>query len=453
MKVKRLVILVFLASTILAIMQWRRFEEAIFMLQGHPIGVIHLTMGKALFWISLLAFAWRLFLFRKYSPVESFSDEQLPTCTVIVPAYNEGQMVKKTIESVLKSNFPADKLQIITVDDGSVDDTWEWMERAAADANGRVLAVKLSRNSGKRVALYEGFIRSEAEVLVTIDSDSLIDPDTLRNLVIPFVSDPKVGAVAGNVKVLNKEKYLIPRMLEVSFAYSFEFIRAGQSVVNGVFCTPGALSAYRRSVVMTVLMDWMRQRFMGQPAKIGEDRAMTNAILKKGYHVTFQSNAIVYTNVPVRYKGLCKMLLRWARSNVRETIAMAAFVFSPFRQTDPSGVRANYILSVMHLLVHPLFMIGTILNLCWLPHVFIPHLLMGACISGLVPMLFFLYRRERSSEAILALAYGLFWLGSLSWITPYAIFTMANSNWMTRDIKRGKRARSGQIATRTLVHS
>ena len=200
--------------------------------------------------INLSAFLWRVILFFKYRPVEGCDDAQLPTCTVIVPAYNEGSMVLKTLESVLQSDYPADKLQIIAIDDGSVDDTWTWMEKAAAESNGRIEAVRLIKNAGKRRALYEGFIRSKADVLVTIDSDSLIDPETIRCLVSPFVSDKKVGAVAGNVVVLNRQKDIIPRMLDVSFAFSFEFLRASQSVVNTVFCTPGALSAYRRQPVM-----------------------------------------------------------------------------------------------------------------------------------------------------------------------------------------------------------
>lgn len=441
MLAKGLIIVVFVVSSVTAWLQWGQFETAIEFIRSQPYGSFYIGLGQVLLVINLSAFAWRVVLFFKYRPVESCTDDDLPTCTVIVPAYNEGAMVHKTLQSVMQSDYPADKLQIIAVDDGSADDTWTWMEKAAAQSNGRIEAVRLVKNCGKRRALYEGFIRSQADVLVTIDSDSLVDPDTIRCLVSPFVKDSKVGAVAGNVVVLNRQKDPIPRMLEVSFAYSFEFLRAGQSVVNSVFCTPGALSAYRRESVMQVLDDWMNQTFMGKPAKIGEDRAMTNAILRSGYHVTFQSNAVVYTNVPVRYKGLCKMFLRWARSNVRETLVMATFIFTKFRQTAALGARINFLLSAIRLVLPHFLLLGTAGCFLWQPTVFLSHLLFGACISGCLPAAFYAWRRSFSSEALWAILYSVFWIFGLSWIAPYALVTAGNSNWLTRDINNKKRFR------------
>src|SRR5262249_7140076 len=147
-------------------------------------------------------------------------------------------------------------------------------------------------------ALHEGFVRSRGQVLVTVDSDSEVHADTLRNLVTPLVVDESVGAVAGNVRVLNREGGPIARMMDVVFTYAFDFIRAAQSEVRTVMCTPGALSAYRRGLVLRVLPRWMAQTFLGLPANIGEDRALTNFILREGYHVTFQGNAVVDTEVP-----------------------------------------------------------------------------------------------------------------------------------------------------------
>ena len=418
-----------------------QFEAAINLLRAQPYGSVYISIGQFLLVVNLAAFVWRVVLFIKYRPVEGCEDAALPTCTVIVPAYNEGRMVLTTLESVLQSDYPADKLQIIAVDDGSKDDTWRWMEKAANESNGRIEAVRMPQNGGKRKALYEGFIRSKADVLVTIDSDSLVDPETIRCLVSPFVTDHNVGAVAGNVVVLNRQKELIPRMLEVSFAYSFEFLRASQSAVNTVFCTPGALSAYRRSVVMQVLDRWMKQTFFGRPAKIGEDRAMTNAILRSGYHVTFQSNAAVYTNVPIQYKALCKMFLRWARSNVRETLVMASFIFRKFRNTPATGARVNFILGAMRLVLPHLLLGGLVGCIAWQPMVFLPHVLFSACLSGCIPAAFYAWRRNFSAEALMAIPYSLLWVFGLSWIAPYALVTAANSDWLTRDLKQKKSSR------------
>lgn len=440
MATKVLIVIAFLVSSVAAWTQWDQFEAAIEFLRAQPYGSVYIVIGQMLVVVNLSAFVWRVILFFKYRPVEGCSDPQLPTCTVIVPAYNEGSMVLKTLESVLQSDYPADKLQIIAVDDGSVDDTWTWMEKAAAQSNGRIEAVRMPQNGGKRKALYEGFTRSRADVFVTIDSDSLVDPETIRCLVSPFVADEKVGAVAGNVVVLNRQKDIIPRMLDVSFAYSFEFLRASQSVVNTVFCTPGALSAYRRHSVMQVLDAWMNQTFMGRPAKIGEDRAMTNAILRSGYHVTFQSNAVVYTNVPVCYKGLCKMFLRWARSNVRETLAMGSFIFTKFRQTPATGARVNFLLSAVRLALPHVLVAGLAGCMLWHPSVFLSHALFGACLSGCISAAFYAWRRSFNSEALWAILFSMFWIFGLSWIAPYALFTAGNSNWLTRDVEKKKNA-------------
>ena len=173
-------------------------------------------------------------------------------------------------------------------------------------------------------------------MFVTVDSDSIVVVDTLRKMVSPFVKDKNCGAVAGNIRVLNTEDGFIPKMLDVSFALSFEFIRAAQSKLNAVLCTPGALAAYRRDAVFACLEDWINQKFMGKPSDIGEDRAMTNMILKQGRNVLFQRDAYAYTNVPESYKGLYKMFIRWSRSKVRETLAMSkyAYQFQKNRKLD-----------------------------------------------------------------------------------------------------------------------
>src|SRR5690606_4516096 len=142
---------------------------------------------------------------------------------------------------------------------------------------------------------YRGFHLGTGEIFVTVDSDSVVKPDTLRALVSPFVANKHCGAVAGNIRVLNHKKGILPKMLNVSFVLSFEFVRSAQSRLNSVLCTPGALAAYRRSAVFEVLPQWIAQTLMVQPSDIGEDRAMTNMSLKPGHHVLFQRNAYCYT--------------------------------------------------------------------------------------------------------------------------------------------------------------
>jgi hyaluronan synthase len=402
-------------------------------IRQHKLGQVYLYTVRLLLILNVSVFLWRVLLVLKYRPYESCSDKKLPRCTVIVPAYNEGEGVLMTLKSVVQSNYPVDKLQIIAVDDGSVDDTYEWIKTACRMMPGRIETVHYKKNRGKREAIFEGIIRSRGQIIVTIDSDSVIEPQTLRRLVSPFVRDKSVGAVAGNVRVLNCEESIIPKMLDVIFAYSFDFLRASQSMVDTVFCTPGALSAYRKEVVVKNLNAWLNQTFMGTKANIGEDRALTNMILNDGWSVKFQSNAVVYTATPTTYVKLCKMFLRWARSNVRETIAMATFIFRKFRSGPMSGARINFIMSCINL-VFPHVIASLILGFIFIrPQIYLSQLMLGVVVASTAPAVFYAWRKK-NSDSLWAYAYGLFWFVGLWWITPWAIITARNGNWLTRQL-------------------
>ncbi len=386
--------------------------------------------------ISLLVFKcgfylFNLFLYLRYKPVASVTDDLLPTCTVIVPAYNEGEQVWHTLLSLANSDYPKEKLQLIAIDDGSRDDTWLWMQQAKEKLGDRLSIYQQPENKGKRHALYRGFNMATGEIFVTVDSDSVVKADTLRNLVSPFVTNKKCGAVAGNVHVLNNDKAIIPRMLNVSFVFSFEFVRSAESMLGSVLCTPGALAAYRRKAVFACLPEWINQTFMGQPSDIGEDRAMTNMILKQGYQTLFQRNAYVLTNVPEKYKGLYKMFIRWGRSNVRENIMMAKFVFSKFRNESKAGTRLLFLNQwIKIIMAYPavLFMLFFILTH---PVLFISATLFSILILSSIPV-FFYAKRYNISGAFWAYSYGILYAFGLFWITPYAIATAHRRGWLTR---------------------
>ncbi len=431
MMTRRILILVLLTAIGTWTVNWGSMSEIIHVLRATPAGAAYVILCQFTFMLAVTVFLWRLFLVLRYRAVAPQENDKLPFCTVLIPAYNEGRMVLRTLRSVRQSDYPREKLQIIAIDDGSSDDTWHWIEQAAAEAAGTIETVRLAQNQGKRKALHEGIMRSKGDVLVTIDSDSIIEPQTLRCMTSPFAVDAHVGAVAGCVRVLNKKDAAVPKMLEIIFAYSFNFFRASQSEVNTVFCTPGALSAYRKDGVMKVLDAWLNQSFFGKPAKIGEDRAMTNALLREGYHVTFQSNAVVHTNVPIRYRSLCKMLLRWARSNVRESLAMGCFIFRNFRDTPATGARINFMLSVLQLVLPSLMLAGAIACIVWKPQYFFVRMLDCAAITGLIPAAFY-FIRYRTITAFWAVPYSMFWILALSWIPVYAILTVGNNGWLTR---------------------
>ncbi|MBC8419719.1 MAG: glycosyltransferase [Proteobacteria bacterium] len=421
-----LIILTFLTHLIR-----HEFVYAVEEFYDNSSGKILILTTQFLMAVSLAIFIWRLFLVLMYRPAKTCTDEQLPSCTVIVPAYNEGPQVLHTIRSIANSDYPLDRFSIIGIDDGSLDDTWHWLETAAAEFPGRVTILRQPVNSGKRHALYRGFRMSNCDIYVTVDSDSQVEPLTIRRLVSPFYWDQRVGAVAGNVRVLNRNDGIIPSMLEVLYAYSFDFIRTSQSMVNTVLCTPGALSAYRRDIVAGVLDEWLNQKFFGRPANIGEDRFMTNLILRNGYHVLFQQNAMVYTAAPTQYPDLCRMFLRWARSNIRETIVMSRFAFRRFRRSPATGARINLLQAWLNMIVGQFMKVVGLWYLILTPELVAINMLVGAAIAAIAPGVLYAIR-YRIIDAIWAWPYGVFWMFGLSWIALFALVTPHKTGWLTR---------------------
>lgn len=388
------------------------------------------VLKLSLIWISmgLLMLTLRTLLWFSYRPFAPAKYVSAPTMTVVIPAYNEGQMVEQSIESVAAARYPRDRLEILVVDDGSTDDTWTYIQRAAARHPGLVSAVRLERNQGKRAALATGFRAARGAILVTIDSDSVIESGALLAMAGPF-RDPRVGAVAGKVAALNRDQGIIPRMLHVSYVLSFDFQRSVQSIYRTVYCCPGALAGYRASVVREVLDPWLAQRFLGVRCTYGEDRALTNAILERKFDTVYQGSAVVHTLVPDTYAKLCKMYLRWDRSYVREEIRFARIVWK--RPLVP------LLLAVIDKLITNLrFPVAwmatiTVAVIAVSDPMVLVRVLTAIGISAGFFMLYYLYT-ERSMRFMHGILYAYFAFFALWWIFPYAIMTVRSRSWMTR---------------------
>lgn len=412
-----------------------QFQEIYIDRMNSTWGVVFIVISTFLLLFKSGFFLYKIFLYLRYKPIPSVADELLPTCTVIVPAYNEGKLVWETLISLANSHYPENKLQLMAIDDGSKDDTWYWIKKAKEQLGDRLSIYQQPENKGKRHALYRGFTVGTGEIFVTVDSDSIVKPDTLRNLVSPFATDKNCGAVAGNVQVLNNKQAIIPKMLNVSFVFSFEFIRSAQSMLGSVLCTPGALAAYRRKAVLACLPEWINQTFMGQPSDIGEDRAMTNMILKQGYHVLFQRNAHVFTNVPEKYNGLYKMFIRWERSNVRENIMMADFVFKNFRRGSKAGIRLLFLNQWIRMfMVYP-FMLLLLFFILTQPVLFLSSTFFSILVFSSIQVLFYA-KRYTISQSYWAYSYSILYAFGLFWIAPYAIATANRRGWLTRGLSQ-----------------
>jgi hyaluronan synthase len=389
-----------------------------------------LWLRPTVIWISMgmLLLLVRTLLWLGYRPFAAAAPEEAPRLSVIVPAYNEGEMVEHAIASIAAADYPRERLEILAIDDGSSDDTWRYIERAARRFPGLVTAIRLPANRGKRGALAEGLRRAKGEVAVTVDSDSVIERQTLAAIAGPF-RDPRVGAVAGKVAVHNRDAGLIPRMLHVRFVLSFDFLRSAQSMFRTVYCCPGALSAYRLPVVRGVLEQWERQTFLGVPCTYGEDRALTNLVLGAGYDAVYQRTAVVHTVVPETYAKLCKMYLRWDRSYIREEFRFARVVW---KRPLLWRMAAIYETTVTNLR----FPIAYLSIGLWLANAMhdpssIVRMLLAIMVVSTLYALYYL-RSERSWDFAYGILYGYFSFFALTWIFPYAALTIRARGWLTR---------------------
>ncbi len=417
----------------LAILAYASLTSALFrplIIDAQKYRWMRLIIRPSILWgtmgIALLAFRTMLW-FRYKSPAPATMADA-PFLTVIIPAYNEGEMVLRSIESVANARYPRDRLELLVVDDGSKDDTWTHIRTAKRRYPDLVVAQRLPANKGKRAALALGFERARGGIVVTLDSDSIIEPDTLLAIAGPF-RNPRVGAVAGKVKVLNRREGLIPRMLHVRYIVSFDFQRASESAYGTVYCCPGALTAYRTPLVREVLNHWLRQKFLGAPCTIGEDRALTNLILSRGYDTVYQRSAVVHTVTPLNYAKLCRMFLRWDRSYVREEVQFLRIVWArPLRARVIA--LCDRLITNLRYPVHYATLLLLVVTLAHHPFTIV-RLLIVIGVMSFMNMLYYL-RSERSPDFVYGIVYSYFSFLALFWIFPVAVFTVRSRSWLTR---------------------
>lgn len=274
---------------------------------------------------------------------------------VVVPVYNEDVgALRRCLESIVAQSRPPDEIWV--VDDGSTSPSASILSMDPAFA--QVRFVLCETNRGKRHAQAEAFANSSADFFVTVDSDTILAPDALANVLAPF-ADPKVLGVTGQVQAANHRTNVLTRLVGVRYAAAFLWERAAYSSLGSVLCCCGSLAAYRGEVVRRHLDDYLSQTFLGVPVSYGDDRRMTNYCLLAG-DVVFQSTAVAQTAVPERFGHLVRQQVRWNKSFFRETIwAMRhhrpttwPFVLS---FAELAMWAAFSMALVVHLILHPAF--------------------------------------------------------------------------------------------------
>lgn len=241
-----------------------------------------------------------------------------------------------------------------------------------------------------------GIRATTADVLVFVDSDSHPDPDAVGLLVQAF-ADQRVGAVSGISFVRNPYYNTLTRIQAARYFISFQLLKSAESVLGAVTCCSGCFSAYRRAAVVPLLEAWEHQRFLGAPCSYGDDRALTNRVIKDGWRTLYDSRAQAWTDVPTRYAKFFRQQLRWKKSWARESLLLLGHIWRSRPIAFPS-----VLIAVTAGLLSPIIMIANLLG--------------RTLITGVLPAVYL------TGLYLVALNYGLFhraWRDDRLW--PYAI--------------------------------
>ena len=408
--------------------------------------LIYFRFNKMLYLYSIMAAVFLLsrYLFGSLYQSTPVDPDYTPGVSIIIPCFNEEEWIERTIRCCVDQDYPVDKLEVIVVNDCSTDNsqavilkmlTALYNESSRYLTRERIKYIEPRTNRGKREALALGARYATHELLVFVDSDSFLAHDAIRNLVQPF-QDPKVGGVSGRTDVANTYTNGVTKMQAVRYYIAFRIMKAAESYFDAVTCLSGPLACYRKSIVMEHMDEWLGQQFLGQRATFGDDRSLTNFVLRK-HRTAYQDTAICATIVPNTHQALLKQQMRWKRSWLRESIIAGRYMW----KKEPFMSLFFYI----GLLTPVLAPVVVVYNLMYVPiafGIFPTTFMMGLLLMSLMMSFAQLFFR-RSSIWFYGFLFCLYYEFVLLWQMPIAWFTFWKSTWGTRmtpaDIKAQQR--------------
>ncbi|HEY1558148.1 MAG TPA: glycosyltransferase [Kofleriaceae bacterium] len=237
-----------------------------------------------------------------------------PTVTVVVPMFNEGSSIADTIQSLVSLDYPQHKLEVIVVDDCSTDGSYAYACKAAQDLP-NVRVIKNPHNMGKRRGINHAVRESTAEIILSVDSDVIVFPTALRELVARFTT-PQIAAVGGRIHVSNPNENWLTKLQTIKYYFGQEHLKNLERGLDSVMCLSGCLTAYRRSVLIELEPILEHRAILGIEIKYGEDRFLTHQIVKHGYKTRLTLAAMCFTKAATTLRGYFSQQLRWKRSNI-----------------------------------------------------------------------------------------------------------------------------------------
>lgn len=358
---------------------------------------------------------------------KDFHSQYQASVSVIVPAYNEvPQILKNCIDSIVAQKIA--NLEVIVVDDCSKNRE-ELIEKVydTYQSNQNVKILLPEKNRGKRHCQKLGFDIAKGDIIVTVDSDTLLhDEDAVEKLIQRF-ANKKVGAVTGDVRVENKNRNILTRLITYRYWSAFHQERAAQSRFHVVMCCSGPFSAYRKEIIEKVKEKYITQYFLGENCTYGDDRHLTNLVLESGYEVAFQSDSQVYTFVPETIGGYIKQQVRWNKSFYREMLWTIKFAHQHHFYMFYDLVM-QFVLPFMLVVSLIAMMIQTVI------YQDVGHLYQYLIVLVLIAIVRSLYGIYRTKDFgfLLFIIYGFMHVLLLLPVRFYALLTLKSTKWGTR---------------------
>lgn len=246
--------------------------------------------------------------------------------TIIVPAYNEEDVIVPSLASAMKQTYP--NIEILVIDDGSKDRTYELAKTFEFEETNRRLQVLSKVNGGKSRALNYGIERAKGNLICSVDADSKLDPYAIELLVQHF-KDPQIAAVAGSISVINQDTF-ITKLQALEYIQGLNMVKNAQAYIKLVNIIPGPLGMFRK--------DAMKKVGYYSHDTFAEDCDLTLSLIAHGYKIEFEPDAIAYTEAPEDLLDLLKQRYRWTRGILQAIKKNKAFLWQPIKNTSISLV-------------------------------------------------------------------------------------------------------------------
>ena len=275
-----------------------------------------------------------LFYFRrerkKYPPLESY-----PFFSIVIPAHNEEKNIEDTVNNLENLNYP--HYEVIAVDDGSIDKTPHILDELVKKYPGWLKVIHLSPNSGKAKALNAGILFSKGELILAMDADCFIDKDVLKWMAWHFVNYPRVGAVTGNPRILNRTT-LLGKIQVGEYSSIIGLIKRTQRVLGKILTVSGVIATFRKSALYDC-------GFFDADT-VTEDIDVTWKLEKRFWDIRYEPRALSWILAPESVRGIWKQRVRWAQGGV-EVVKKHFNVWSDWRQRRLWPIYIEYVTTIL----------------------------------------------------------------------------------------------------------